>query len=499
MTLIARPWSLVGEDDRILGPTDCFLAAIPEGLTTVFGHASHARLLSHGGRELRLFPYPKSGRSTGTPRVDGLPARPATGQEPQNDQESIAEIAFSRMHEVLARIGELEAALDDPEHLWNRLAEAWIEAGEHPQPRMAEIVRQANEMPARLGMLENQIRRVLRRARERVPISRAQELDKTSMIWLARQPGHNTAERAGSSQRVLAIARHESFDTLENRVLHSYVRLAGLVCRQWMLEHDCSRMVERYRVVEAFSRTCGRFERELAALGVGLVESGITPNYILMEDREYRAVREGWVRLLGAELVDDDLWAWQAQAWTDFCVLAVTLSLFLMGGAEFVAQSPFVWRDEAETGRMFVCDNPMAVIWLRRENLIVEVISRPENVSYFQAACRAWVWLRVSNLSDDESGCIVPVWTPHTFERIDTRVAAQEAVRFLSRTVRAVSKGSSRNGLILLPANGCGEVASEAMDTVQVTAIALDASGPLLQEGMTALGDFVATRIGLTP
>lgn len=499
MTLLARPWSLDGASDRILGPADCFLAELPTGADSSLARAPHARLLARDGRQLRLLPYPKSGISDGSPRVRDLPARPQTGQEPQSASEELAANAFGWMHEVLDRIGDLRPALDDPEHLWERLAEAWHRAEDETRPRMAEIVRQAHGMPAQLGVLGNRIRRVLRRTREHVPIDRAQEMDRSSMIWFARQPGRTTAERAGSGQRVLAIARQENFDTPENRVVHAYVRLARLVCRQWMLEHALSKSSGRYRAVETFARTCRRFDRDLAALGVGLAESGITPNYVLIEDRDYRAVREAWLRLLRQEFFDDDLWAWQAQSWTDFCVLALTLSLHSMEGAELVAQAPLVWRDEAVMGQRFLHDTPLAVFCLPRENLIVEVQARPEQASRIQAACRAWIWLRITDFSASETARLVPVWTPHAFIRMDTRMAAKEAAQLVVRAVQAGERESIRDGLIFLSAKGRGEVAREVMDTAQIVAIALDASGPTLRKGMSALGSFLQTCLEGTP
>ena len=220
------------------------------------------------------------------------------------------------------------------------------------------------------------------------------------MIWLARQPGRTTAERAGPAQRVLAIARHENFDTLENRVLHAYVRLAARVSRQWLQEHAGAIATARYRAVKGFNAQCRRRARELAALGISIAEPGITANYVLMQDRNYARVLDSWRCLLRLEMLEDDLWAWQAQSWTDFCVLALTLALFEMPGSEIVAQSPLVWLDEAEAGRRFLHDRPLAVFWLKHENLIVEVQARPESVSRMQFLTRAWLWLRISDLSN---------------------------------------------------------------------------------------------------
>jgi len=316
------------------------------------------------------------------------------------------------------------------------------------------------------------------------------------MLWLVRRPGRNSAERAGPSQRVLAVARHENFDTLENRVLRAYVRLARFVARRWLREHAGASRHGRARAVDAFARTCRRLDRELEALGVGVAEPGATPNYVLTEDRDYREVRENWLRLLRQETLEDDLWAWQAQSWTDFCVLAVTLTLQGMRGSELVAQSPLVWLEEARAGRRFLHDRPLAVFHLRRENLVVEVQARPDAISEMQYLTRAWVWLRLTDLSTQDIPRRMPVWTPHAFAPPPAEEAAREAARFLAVAARHRRSESMRDGVVLLPAHGRSNAAEAQEAGARVAAIALGASGEPLGEGMRALADFIRASVG---
>ncbi len=491
MTLLVRPWSPGGANDQVLGPADCFLFELSTEGDSKLARAPHARLIVHGNRELRLLPYPASRGSSAFPTVKDLPFKPQTGQQVRTPAESAAEDALFWMHAVLARIDDLNSALDDPEYLWDQLAESWRQAQDESQAFMAEIVWQARVIPSQLGVLRKRIRRILRRSRERVPINRAQEIDRHSMIWFARQPGRTTAERAGPGQRVLAIARHENFDTPENRVVHSYVRLARLVSRQWMLEHTQAKSGGRYRSVEKFARSCRRFQRELETLGVGFEEAGTTPNYVLTEDRDYRAVREAWLRLLRQESVEDDLWAWQANSWCDFCVLALTLSLYEMDGAELIAQAPIVWCDEASLGQKFVHDTPFAVFWLQPENMIIEVQSRPTPASQLQAACRAWIWLRITHISSHMIPRLVPVWTPHAFARLDSHASAQEATLLIEKIANLSQCDTIRQGLILFPATGEGGAVTVERDDIRVVAIPLDGSGASLQDGMSDLGSFL--------
>ena len=498
MTRLGRPYAREYVlEDTALGPEDTFLAVARSGS---LGRLECAELMSwNGDRDeysLNLLPYPRSGHSD-VPPVAGLPLKPRPGSEIRTDEEKFAHETLARMNQVVARIQELEEALDDPENLWDRLNEAWDAASSNENPRMAEIVRQARTLLPTLQELERRLRRVLRREREKLPLDRVYEMDRASMLWLARQPGRNVAERAGPSQRILGIARRENFDTLENRVLHSYTRLASACAREWLREHDRARTSNsrRFRSVQTYYRHCLNFTRELEALGVGLAEPGVTPNYVLLDDKSYRAVREAWIRLLGRSAIEDNLWAWQAESWTDFCTLALTLGLHRKKDAVLVAQSPILWRSEMEKGRWFSQENPLAVFWLKTKGLVVEVQSRPRRVSSRQAATRAILWLRVTDLQSGEVRRIA-VWTPHMMHRPEPLSEAALAAEHLERTQRITSDNVLREALIMLPAHGEAETHVKTVGLCTVQVVAIDAVGAALGAGLHATSNFVQQVLG---
>lgn len=496
MRRLSRPWSRHSiAEDRPFGPSDCLLSEVGGELPR---EVDHAQLLSGsiGGQSRRvvLHPYPvrNGGRS---PARTGFPVRPQKSVEPRNDEEMFALDTLKRMNEVLARIQELEEALDDPINVWPRLREAWHRAADEANPRMAEIVRQARVVQPRVRALEHRIRRVLRRTRELISLDRVQEMDRASMLWLVRQPGRTVAERAGTRQRILATVRRENFDTLENRVLHAYIRLAGQVAREWLREHPRARGSQRYNDVEAYGKICIAFERVLTDLDVGVAEPGVTPNYVLMQDQDYREVRSAWIRLLKREEILDDLWAWQAQTWTDFAVLAVILAIEDLEEAELVAQSPILFQQEAVLGRWYDQDRPLAVFWLRQTGLIVEVQSRPENPSTLQTATRAHVFLRISDLRGENLPRRVAVWTPHAMKRIDLSAALNEASALICEIQFVQVADILRNGLVLAPAHGQPDAQTwtgRARDRdLRIDGVSLDASGVALSEGMRAISAFV--------
>lgn len=494
MRRLARPWSkLPIPDDRPFGPDDCLTGTCG---TAVMATAKHVVLMKGSvrgeERSLALFPYPVRGTGFGPDR-SGFPVRPRKGEEPKDESETRGADALRRMNEVLARIQELEEALDEPADVWPRLRAAWKRAENEADPRMAEIVRQAREIRPVLKVLHVRIRRVLRRHRELTPLDRVTEMDRASMVWLSRQPGRTVSERAGAGQRILATVRKESFDTLENRVLHAYARLAGGAAREWMREHPRARQSARYALVESLRKTCRTLADALTGLGVPVAAPTVTPNYVLAQDPDYRRVYDAWMRLLRRERVIDDLWAWQGQTWTDFAVLAVTLAIDELDEAELIAQSPVDWRAEAATGRWFDQDRPIAVFWLRNTGRIVEIQARPENPGALLTAAQAHVALRITDLGRNEVPQRVPIWTPHAMNRIDLAESVTDAAALLRQVQTQVLATSEalRNGLILTPAHDAPGTATADGRRCRVTGIALDASGPALAEGLEAVRAFI--------
>jgi len=492
MLRLSRPWSARPlPEDQPFGPEDCLLLSYqrtsPQGVAHV---ALMKGMVRHQDSCLALCPYPKRADASMPDRA-GFPVRPRRGQDPRDEAEERGADALRRMNEVLARVQELEEALDDPGDVWGRLRAAWKRAEHEEDPRMAEIVKQARELKPVLTDLLKRIRRVLRRHRELTPLDRVQEMDRASMVWLSRQPGRSVAERAGAGQRILATVRKENFDTLENRVLHAYVRLAADVAREWMREHPRASQSARYAQVESFRRTCRVIASALADLGITVAQPGFTPNYVLMQDRGYRQVWECWERLLRRDKTIDDLWAWQAETWTDFAVLAITLAIDELEEAQLVAQSPINWLAEAVGGRWFEQDRPIAVFWLRDTGRIVEIQARPEGPGTLLMAARAHVALRITDPTRSDVPQRVAVWTPHAMSRLELAQDVREAAALVDQLQPLATTEVLRHGLILTPAHGRPETVWAEGKRGHVCGIALDASGGGLAEGLEAVRHFV--------
>lgn len=263
-----------------------------------------------------------------------------------------------------------------------------------------------------------------------------------------------------------------------------------------MFEHQ-TRGSERYRQVENFIKLCISLSRELRELGIGIATSDVTPNYVLMEDKWYRRVREAWEKLLRREDAKDELWKWQAETWTDFSVLLLVLSIFEMPDTELIAQSPILFNDEAVKGVWYKQDRPIAVFWLKSINRVVEVMARPDRPGTLMYLSRAHVALRVSDPSDPSAyPHRVAVWTPHSLRKLDLLGASEGAFRRLYDLQRLPSQTERiKHGLILTPAHGEAQTEDIEQSGLLVHAISLDGSGAPLANGRRAIRAFLTRDI----
>lgn len=344
--------------------------------------------------------------------ASSLPARPQEEHEPENDAERHAKALLDRVKSVWARLRDVEETLEDPAQMWRRLRALWLDEATRANPEMDIIVEHARLLPPTLEMLDRAPRHVLRRVQRMVPLARVQEVDRKSMTWLIRQAGESIAERAGDRQRIQAVAREESFNTLENRVVLSYARMADAVARDYCGRHSTSALTPRVAHVRRFGRRCRTLERDLRARGVGEAGADVTPNFVLQNNARYRAVWDAWHELLRRKRTVDELWRWQARSWEEFCALVVVIVLQSRPGARPIAVSPIVFREEQQEGCWIEHINPLAVLFLPDTSVTVEVAYRARRGPVL-APFGAPIWLRLGRIDSDaflSRWAIWPLW-----------------------------------------------------------------------------------------
>lgn len=419
-----------------------------------------------------------------------LPERPPAALEPKTEEELAAHRLMLRVRAVWSRLKDVDAALADPAKLWSEIRQRWRDQGAGTNPEMDVIVSHTFHLQPIIDRLVRTPRRILRRTHQRVRISRVQEMDRRSMTWLVRQPGDTLAERAGHQQRVLAVAREENYDTLENRVLRAYCELAARVVRDYLELNQHKYHTTRAKRVEDFGRSCRRLARDLADRGVRVAEAGVAPNFVLQQNPGYYKIWDSWHELLERDKVLDELWRWQPRSWEEFCAIAVMVALMSLPGARLIAAAPIDFRQEQDRGSWITHDNPLADIYLPEQRVVVEIRYRMQRPGAQRADFAAPIWLTFGR-TDDFSGfssyvAIWPIWDARG-GLIDGEIAELEELLARSARHRIAA------GLVLRPTSFGGKFEVQTGACSQVVAIGTE--GPALWDGLEALTQFLAAMM----
>ena len=456
-----------------------------------FDHSNTPRTLIHAPLPLRKRQGTKVkvGDLDCTLEWPSFPERPPTKHQPQTDEEQKGHDLFLRAYSVWDRLRDVDTALADPAFLWEELRRRWT-SDDRSEPQMDVIVEHAKRLRRTIDELERTPRRILRRTHQQIPLSRVQELDRRSMTWLVRQPGSSLAERAGDRQAILAVAREENFNTLENRVLRAYSELAAFVAADYISRNQSKAKSKRASLVGDFGRRCKRLSRELASRGVGLAEPGCMPNFVLQQNPRYNSVWNAWDELLKRELVNDDLWRWQGRSWEEFCALAVMVGLVNIPGAKLVASAPISFRTEQKRGRWLDHDNPLGAFYLEQQGLVVEVRFDMNRPGTLRADFGAPIWITLGKTGDsDDFLTNIPVWPvwDHEGGIVPGESSALRSVPYLWDKKTRINAG-----LILRPASNIGPQSDQ---DGPILSLCIGTQGPPLHEAITSLSAFFSSLI----
>lgn len=428
----------------------------------------------------------------------GLVSRPRPkGLAEDHEERGAPLLAF--IMALVGRMQDFEQALSESFLPWQRVQKRWMDSEEHQEPTMDVLVKHARSHRSRWPDIAERPRRVLNRRREMVPLGRVEELDTHCMEWLSRQPGRSIPERAGGSQRILALARYENLNTLENRVFRDLLERSvgasrdylALNARRRRSQHGRGRTT-RYSLVEQYGHECRRLSRELAEVGVRRETGAFQPNYVLLQDERYRHVWAAWQELVRRDRVYDDLWRWQRRAWAEFSRAACAIALLSRPGAELVAASPIMFREEHERGEWLIHDDPSVVVAERNAGWVVEVLrGDARDIGFGMTEMGASAWLRVANLKGGDYRYI-PVWAINGLAGeeplADLVESADVAIQMRRRTARL-------GGGLVLQALITPESSTETHSADHATGMSIGPFEKQLGAGLDRLGDELVRRV----
>ncbi|RDD60608.1 DUF2357 domain-containing protein [Ferruginivarius sediminum] len=522
VTLLLSPWALLGVSrDRVdLVPGqrhDVALTAMPVAFCSddkpiqVDGHAHGAERLASFQTRLQekqtlwLLPVPlkanavqqirhPSWESPASLQWANAVSKPRPGRSEMEEgrpDDGADWMAFLRR--IVGRMADIDDALRECEDLWREVSERWRAPAAPRDPEMDILVRHAREYRRLWPDIAERPRRLLNRRRELLPLNRVQELDTRCMEWLSQQPGNNIPERAGGRQRILALARHENPNTLENRVFRDLLERTHAASRDYLRDRTRTRETERTRLVRSYGQECRRLAADAVESGVTSPPAHVQPNFVLQQDRRYRCVWKARQEMVQHGRTEDDLWQWQHHAWSEFCKVAVVVAVYNAGARGLIAASPLKYGVEHRLGRWLVHDDPLAIVLDRDNHLAIEVLDgAAPDLAPKVREFGAQIWLRIGRLNG-EALHYLPIWTAHAFRNPPDLASLGESVQ-QTIDISRHQKLPVRAGIVLQSLVG-PDAPAAIEETPHAAAIAFGPGQGQLANGLSLIAGSIADLV----
>lgn len=216
-----------------------------------------------------------------------------------------------------------------PTVCWSEIHREFFTHKDNDPAQQAAIVDLAHELPLHLDKITAQPRRALRRIRDQERIQRVREIDTACIRDLARRPGLAIAEKAGPRQRILAVKREETSNTLENRVVRHCCHLIRRAAERYVSAHEAKKIdkshSKRLESVCAFKRKAIKWNQSEALAGVAMLASPCkSPNYVLLQNPSYLRIWQAYTVLVKNEELRANVWRWPLQLWRGAAAVTFT-------------------------------------------------------------------------------------------------------------------------------------------------------------------------------
>ena len=211
-------------------------------------------------------------------------------------------------------------------HYWSELIELLAE-NNHEDPAKYSLVvdlARPKTLVESLHRVTDRPKRILRRIHDQERVQKVREIDTKCVTDLAKRPGSAIAEKAGPKQRILAIRRTESIDTLENRVARHCCELLNTASRRYLNKHAgiTPEKSKRVESVHKLQRIALQVPRKESFQGVTrLIQPCRQPNYTLLQNGDYYKVWAAYVELVRNEDLRNQLWMWSRRFWADYMIV----------------------------------------------------------------------------------------------------------------------------------------------------------------------------------
>ncbi len=327
---------------------------------------------------------------------------------------------------------------------WDDVDKVWLKP-DLTEPRMELIVRLAQDSALRekLESISQSPRRILSRIRSDMPVGRIQELDAVCIRKYAEKPGRTAMEKAGNKQRLLAVQRRTSHETLENRVAVWVLEAVAARAAKWTALHakHLNGGSRRALAVRRFGKNALQWRRSeaLAEVSASTLSHRVQANYPLQLDQRYKRIYATYVELLKYHRVEDDAWMWRRVLWSE-TVKQLLASAFNENWSTAFSSCPY-YRVEPDRG-IWIGNHPTPGPYVHPEFGPMVLLDAREAQGMDWAGVAPTAWMKHVGVL----GCDMIIWWPERgaasiiWANIAPRGGSSEWQQALGRAAQALMR-----------------------------------------------------------
>ena len=226
------------------------------------------------------------------------------------------------------------------------------------------------ELRHKLELIAPKLRSQLNRVAEMMPLGHIQELDAYCLRDYVRRPGRNALEKAGARQQLMAIQRHENFNTAENRFLKGFCDL---------LQQECRNYSHRYREAETLERAIEHFRQEPNVQSItSSVDLAGKPNYVLQQNPIYRSFYQAYLDYLQQRSDKEKIWGYRQALLVDALVVYLVTALLQLQGSFISPLSRLAVKATPDYGR-YLAEQEIRVHCMLQQSVWTFTLARPSS------------------------------------------------------------------------------------------------------------------------
>ena len=207
--------------------------------------------------------------------------------------------------------------------------------GNDEQISRSRILAIAEKASEPLSRIASQLRKSLINTRKLLPVERINSMDGKCLEYLLRLEGDTLREKAQKSKmRFLGLAKEETYNLLENRVLKDFLERCITKSTQYILEiksksNNNSALANSTitRQMNIFKQRCQDLSQKSPLVTVPRQPSLPKPNFVLQKDPDYKKIWQMYLDLIHEKRDLDKTLYCQQNLFQDICDLLINAAL----------------------------------------------------------------------------------------------------------------------------------------------------------------------------